>query len=274
VDNGKFVPDFMTPEYMNAMKFYKRLYDEKLINGDFAATQNAQAKNLLFNGKAGMFAAVAGAASSAQIKFDKDKSGGVAGVIPRLKGVNGKTVKYADPGYNRLLLIPKSSVKTEAEVKKILAFFEHLGDDEMMMTLRYGIEGVHYKMQDGKPVYIDEDGYKKLVNEIQSNLKVLDFTDDVNRYLDPLDLQAQKIFEENEKYIIANPAENLVSQTFTEQGTELETIMKDARTKFIMGELDEQGWKKQVDTWLSRGGQKIIDEYSAAYAKSKAKPSK
>jgi putative aldouronate transport system substrate-binding protein len=50
--------------------------------------------------------------------------------------------------------------------------------------------------------------------------------------------------------------------------------MKDARTKFIMGELDEQGWKKQVDTWLSRGGQKIIDEYSAAYAKSKAKPSK
>lgn len=268
VADGKVTPDFMTPQYLEAMKFYKKLYDEKLINTDFAATQKAQAQNAFYNGKSGMLAAVAGAASGAQIQFDKNKSGGVASIIPRLKGPDGKTIKFADPGYDRLLLLPKASVKTESEVKKILALFEHLGDDSMMMLLRYGIEGVHYKMQDGKPVYTDEAEYKRLVNEIQSNLKVLDFTDEVNKYLSPLDLQAQQIFKENEKFAIPNPAINLNSKTYTDQGTELETIIKDARTKFIMGQIDENGWKQQVNTWLTRGGQKMIDEYSASNGQS------
>ena len=31
-----FTPEFMTEPFFEAMKFFKRLYDEKLINQDFA----------------------------------------------------------------------------------------------------------------------------------------------------------------------------------------------------------------------------------------------
>ncbi|MDU0106158.1 extracellular solute-binding protein, partial [Acinetobacter baumannii] len=36
VEIGKLIPDFTTKEYMNALTFFKKLYDEGLINKDFA----------------------------------------------------------------------------------------------------------------------------------------------------------------------------------------------------------------------------------------------
>ena len=35
---GNFTPEFMTDEFTNTLKLFKRLYDEKLINQDFAVT--------------------------------------------------------------------------------------------------------------------------------------------------------------------------------------------------------------------------------------------
>ena len=35
-ESGTFTPEFMTEPFFEAMKFFKRLYDEKLINQDFA----------------------------------------------------------------------------------------------------------------------------------------------------------------------------------------------------------------------------------------------
>ncbi|MBQ8300648.1 MAG: hypothetical protein IJX57_01600, partial [Clostridia bacterium] len=62
-----------------------------------------------------------------------------------------------------------------------------------------------------------------------------------------------------------NPAEPYVSDTYSTAGPQLDAIMAEANTKFIIGQIDETEWKAQRDRWLQAGGQKVIDEINAAY---------
>jgi putative aldouronate transport system substrate-binding protein len=70
---------------------------------------------------------------------------------------------------------------------------------------------------------------------------------------------------ENENYIVANPALTLKSTTYNERGGELEQIITDAQTKFIMGQVDEAGWKAEVERWRKSGGDQMAAEYKESY---------
>ncbi|MNJ59272.1 Lipoprotein LipO precursor [compost metagenome] len=79
----------------------------------------------------------------------------------------------------------------------------------------------------------------------------------------------KKIVQENENYIIPNPALTLKSETYNERGGELEQIITDAQTKFIMGHIDEAGWRAEVEKWRKSGGEQIAAEYKQSYEKLK-----
>ena len=68
-------------------------------------------------------------------------------------------------------------------------------------------------------------------------------------------------------YIVPNPALTLESETYAERGKELEVLITDAQTKFIMGKIDESGWKSEINKWREAGGDKMIREYEEAYTK-------
>lgn len=55
LENHQFVPEFVTAEYMNTMNFMKKLYDEKIINQDFALTSKEVQRDKFINGIAGVF---------------------------------------------------------------------------------------------------------------------------------------------------------------------------------------------------------------------------
>ena len=48
-------------------------------------------------------------------------------------------------------------------------------------------------------------------------------------------------------------------------------MMTDAETKFIMGKIDEAGWKAEIEKWKKAGGDKLMQEYKEAYEKIKKK---
>ncbi|MNT98057.1 Lipoprotein LipO precursor [compost metagenome] len=64
-----------------------------------------------------------------------------------------------------------------------------------------------------------------------------------------------------------NPALTLTSAIYSERGSELDTMMSDAATKYIMGKIDDAGWQAEVEKWRKAGGDTLIKEYEAAYAK-------
>ena len=72
---------------------------------------------------------------------------------------------------------------------------------------------------------------------------------------------------ENEEFAIHNPTTKLISDTQAEKGPQLNTIISDANIKYIMGQLDEKGWKKEIDRWRTSGGDKMAEEYAQEYAK-------
>ena len=49
------------------------------------------------------------------------------------------------------------------------------------------------------------------------------------------------------------------------------TIREDAEKKFIMGEIDEEGWKATVKQWNDADGKLLIESYNKQYQATKKK---
>jgi putative aldouronate transport system substrate-binding protein len=263
--DGKLVPDFMTPEYMNALKYLQKMYSEKLMNQDFAVT-----KDRYDNMNAGKVGAVIGALGDISSRF-----GNLYKLNPKaeldfttsIDGVKGPRV-MGGAGNGGLIMFPKSSVKTEAQLKQLLNFFDQLNNEQISKLLQFGIEGMHYKMVDGK-VTVTAEQSKQMVADSQDlgQLKTLDLYD--FPVSDPLKERIAKAFSDMEKIAVPNPTVPLQSPTQSKLGAQLDKIWQDAQIKFIMGASNENEYKQSIEQWRKQGGDKIIAEFSDDYAKSK-----
>jgi putative aldouronate transport system substrate-binding protein len=269
VKDGKFTPDFMTKEYMDALKFYKKLYDEKLINQDFAVAEKTQFIAAFDSSKSGMLADVSDTALARQTALRKTVPQAETDFIGIFEGARGQVVN-AGPGHNGVILISKSSVKTEAEVKRVLGYFDKLAEEPTSTLLAWGIEGKHYKKVNGVNERIDAKLFETEVKPYRE-MKVHGSEKEVQGYRDPLSVKADKSNVDREKYAIADPSLPLFSSTYTDKGAQLNKIVSDAQVKFIMGAIDEAGFKAEVDKWAKGGGDKVIKEYEESYAKGQKK---
>ena len=187
-----------------------------------------------------------------------------------LEGPSGIRVP-AESGNAGILTIPKSSVKNEAELRRVLGFLDKLLDKEMVYLLNKGIEGKHYKIDGNFTVSLYKDADAKEVKPYRDTLIQRGDNYNMDKVTKDTDLflKNKKIVSENDKFIVNNPALTLVSTMYTERGKELEQMITDAETKFIMGKIDEAGWKAEIDKWKKAGGDKLMEEYKADYLKTK-----
>ncbi|MBJ6362754.1 extracellular solute-binding protein [Paenibacillus sp. GCM10012307] len=265
VKDGKLSPDFLAPEYFEAMQFYKKLYDEGLIKQDFPVLNNQQKKDDINQGKAGLVISNMIDAAAYQASLTKTFPGADVDVVSRIQGPKGERTPGGQ-GYNSVFMFPKSSVKTEEELKQILGFFDKLSDQTMLDLLGWGSEGKHYKLENNKPVFIDQKLFDTEVGSSYLQLQVAKYTAKTPGLETPLMEKYAKMIRENEEIAVNNPSNPLVSDTMTTKGTEIRPIIEDARAKFILGKIDEAGWQKAIDDWRKAGGDKIIEEFSAHYA--------
>jgi putative aldouronate transport system substrate-binding protein len=268
VKDGKFTPEFMTKEYMDAMNLYRRLYSEKLINSDFAAFDRSELQTKMDNGKIGMYLhGVFRNGKSFQDRLSKIVPEGVY-ELTNFEGPQGPRLA-GEPGNFGLLAIPKSSVKTEAELKKVLAFIDKLLDPEMSTLLAYGVEGKHFaKTSEPNQVeYKDFAAFQRDIKPYRDNLVYIEGYNTPVLKDTPIGSKGATLSIEGLKYAIPNPAVSLPSNTYTERGKELDQMIWDAQTKYIMSNIDEAGWKAEVDKWLKAGGANVIKEYEEAYVK-------
>ncbi|MEI7026093.1 extracellular solute-binding protein [Paenibacillus sp. y28] len=270
--DGNFTPEFYTKEYNDVLKFYKRLYDEKLLNQDFAVFDATEAEKLFDTNRLGVRIAVATNGKSQQDRLSKNNPNAVVDVMP-LEGPNGLKIA-AESGNNGFFVIPKSSVKTEAELKRVLKFLDQLGDEQMSTLLLRGIEGKHYaKTNDNRTEFVG-DGFNVFQREVKpyrDNLPVLEGYNVPSLKDVAIGEKGTKMESEGVKYIVTNPALNLTSATYSEKGKELEQMIWDAQTKFIMGKIDEAAYQAEIEKWKKAGGEKMLAEYKADYLKQNKK---
>ncbi len=265
VQDGKFVPDFMTSEYMELLKFMKRLYDEKLINQDFAAAGLLHHDHLNM-GKSGLAFGTMDDITNQYNEIYSLFPDAELGLINRISGPKGERV-YASAGFNGAFMVPKTSVKTEERLREVLQYLDASLSEEVMDFFTWGIDGRHSKVEDGAPVVHDQDLYNLEMQPIRQLMSGNQAIARPGKRL-PLAMEALEKIDDNASIAIANPATPLISETHVERGGELQKLIDDAKVKFIMGQIDEAGWQASVDNWLKTGGSNIIDEYTKAYADS------
>lgn len=269
--DGQLAPEFTFPQYIDTLDFFKKLRDAGYMNQDFAATSKTDAVNMFTSGKAGLY--IGGSMQDIDTlnkDLIKNFPDAVLDTHSMVAGSDGKFAQWMIPGYNNVVLFPKSAVKDEAELKKILTFFDQMMTPEVANLMFWGIEGTHYTVVDGKAKPADD---KELIEREVKGFKdsVIGESETNGMYeslnLLPGRIHAEELVLENVKFGVADPTAALDSATYTEKGVELQQIITDATYKYIYGQLDKAGFEKEVEDWKSRGGAKIIEEYNAEYKK-------
>ncbi|MFD1953293.1 extracellular solute-binding protein [Paenibacillus thailandensis] len=269
-EGGKLIPEFETQAYMDTMNFFRKLYDEGLINRDFAVTSKEKQRDMIITGKAGVYI---GSMTDVQRLYDEAKvlNPTVSFTLSnRIQGPEGYRV-WSIPNYNGLFLFSKKAIKTEEELKRILAFFDRTMDKDAANLMKYGIEGRHYTLVDGK-VHLPEETSQLRVKEVNgfytlmiadlSNPNVMEVAEK-----ETLTALADRLSADNEHFLVKDPTVNLESITYDERNAELSKIISDATYNYILGNLTEQGFRHETNRWRQNGGNAIIKEFTEAYEK-------
>ncbi len=273
IENNKLIPEFETQPYRETMNFMRRLYTEKLVNQDFAVTSKQLQRNMIISGKAGIYI---GSMTDAQRLSEEAKSvhpDAELIIVNRIAGPEGYRV-WSIPNYNGLYLFSKRAIKTEEELLAILAFFDRTMDKDISNLMRYGYEGRHYELRDNG-VILPERAAQLRVNEVNP-LRPLMIADLRNPNVLPIQEGeqlmelAEQLSQDNEKFIVKDPTVNLESATSDEKGAVLYKIITDATYNYILGQLDEEGFQKEVEKWRRQGGEQIINELTEAYYRNSA----
>ncbi|MFC0214583.1 extracellular solute-binding protein [Paenibacillus chartarius] len=272
VKDGKFIKAEETPEYLDGLKFAKKLYDEKLLNQDFATVDRPKYEGEFENGKAGVINATTNNMLAFEARVQAHNKDAKIDGVSALEGPKGKRTQ-ADRGSNGILMFPKAKVKSEAQLKQLLGFFDKLSDKPMADLFEWGIPGTHYEVKDGKAIRTNQQAYD---NEVRFPYSLLLQTVPVADIktpgtVDPTTQRSLNIEADNAKYAVIDPAMVLISDTWNKQGQELLQILNDAKVKFVMGKIDENGWNQAVAQYKKAGGDKAAQELAAEYAKLPAK---
>lgn len=269
--DGTMVPDFSTPEYMKAMTFIKKLYDDGYLNKDFAEI-NAQARYEYFDkGTYGIVFGVVDDVNGRNQNLPQVVKDAKVGVLPAIHE-EGKEIRCnATSGFNGLIMFTKfgdGAIKTEEELRRILSYYDQLATSEMQDMTTYGIESVHYEVKDGKRAMIfNESANKNQLDVDEGDIGQILMTAPYVRRDSDNEVQTAlyDTIEARKDYSVADDSMGLQSETYDDLSSDLDAIMMDASVKFVVGAIDEDGYWKEYESWKKRGGDDVIKEFTAQY---------
>jgi putative aldouronate transport system substrate-binding protein len=270
LSGDRLIPEFATGEYMDTMNFMKKLYDESLINRDFPVTSKQVQRYSMITGKAGVYIGSMPDAVRMREEMKKVNPAADLVLVNRIKGPKGYGV-WSIPEYSGLFLFSRKAVKTEEELKTILGFFNRTLDPDVSNLMKYGVEGRHYILKDGKAV-VPPDMFRLMNEEVLPMLSLM-AQNLSNPNLLPLSTEQQdpfmqtvnRLVADNGNILIRDPAEKLFSPTYDARWTELNSIISNATYNYILGKIDAAGFRQELEIWKQKGGSQVIRELEEAY---------
>jgi putative aldouronate transport system substrate-binding protein len=266
--DGRLVPSFTTPEFLQAVAFERRLASEDLLNPDWVTFDSTNWNEPFFTGKAGIIIDVHSRAQQV-IKLFKEANPAdferFVDVTGNLLGPDGVLRAHPTTGYNGFIAIPKQKVRTEEDLDAILTILDRMNTREAQILLYNGIEGVHFTLQDGGAVSADS---KELAEQVTTWQQLMTgVTGQLYhqpRWPTPYEQamwDKRKALEASDyEHAVFDPSAPYVSETYTSKGAQLDTIVTDARIRYVAGQIDEQGLRDAIALWRSSGGDQIIEE--------------
>ncbi|MCM3492249.1 ABC transporter substrate-binding protein [Paenibacillus lactis] len=154
--DGTVEHNFFTKGYEEYTLFYRKLIEEGLLDPETFTQTDPIAKEKINQGRIAILAAHYPAILDASKEYASAHPGSEfvpLGPLERADVEPDRPVDLAIQG-NNVTAITKNC-KGEC-VDAALKFLDFMASDEGFMLARYGVEGVHWEMKDGKPVAIQE----------------------------------------------------------------------------------------------------------------------
>lgn len=278
--DGQLIPVHQQAEYKEALDWLRKVYQDGLMPADWAVRTTDTWSNGCKTGESGVYIDVMDGGRRIWDYFNTEATFTPSVVNPDeaasmnlLGAVNGKTL--ATSGYNGYFTLSASTCDTPEKIEAALTFLDKLNDNDMRLLTEYGIEGVNYEVdENGYMVRLDKDN-TGLTNNYAGLNQMLAY---IPRYTPTPSVETNErtarqneVYVENEACAVFNPALSYLanSATYSDVGATLDEIIKQARTQYICGEIDEAGLQAAADAWLAQGGQQIIDEVNEQYQANK-----
>lgn len=265
--DGTLQPDFTFDEYMECLKFLRKCYEEELINQDFATYDGAKWDEQFLSSRAGVIIDVADRSRRIAENMASSVPQAKVGVIGYLKqNATAEPKTLPTSGWKGFYVFPKAALPDESDLDFVLDKMDRMNDIEALNLMNFGIKGKHYEVDaDGYAVISDDKSLAKEYSDLNQVATSIIDSPLKKRYSTDVAEKADVVMKDNEKYIVSNPAEPLVSDTYSKKGPQLDEIMSTAKTSFIVGKLDEVAYKAEIDRWKQQGGNDYIDEINKAY---------
>ena len=270
--DGKILPDFMFPEYVETMDFFKKLRDDGYMNRDFPLTSKEDQQSLLENGEAGMYIGSLGDVLPIYNEAMKINPAVEFDVQNKIIGPKGTFHIWSLPGYHSAVVFPKSAVKTEERLKEILSFFDQLASPELANLIFWGIEEEHYTVKNG---YASVNAPAEIIEKEVKPYQALEIgepeTNGRYEHIPNAKIRekAERLMKENEQYRVEDNSIQLISPTHIAVGDHLEQIIHDATYEYILGIIDEKGFNEKIQEWKQYGGEQVIEEYTRSFHEKK-----
>ncbi|SER56404.1 carbohydrate ABC transporter substrate-binding protein, CUT1 family (TC 3.A.1.1.-) [Gracilibacillus ureilyticus] len=264
--DGELLPQFMFPEYREAMDYFKSLFDNGYINKDAPVTSKTDQQELLKNGTAGVYIGTMGDVEGMYKDAVAINPDVVLDVHNYIEGPDGEYRTRSIPGYGSMLIFPKAAIEDEEELRGVLSFFDYLMSPEGSNLLIWGVEGEHHEVIDGKAQVIEE-------NKEKFDREILPYTPleigepaTNGRYTGHFEYEprakAEELYEDNNNYLVADPTAALDSATWANTSETLTQIMEDATYQYFLGQIDSDGFDQAIEKWKEAGGAQVIEEYN------------
>lgn len=149
--DGKWMFEPVMPQYKSFLQFARELYGEGLVDREVFTSNEAQAKAKFITGVSGVMVAP----TERYVALEKDlaesnKNAKLSLIIPMPKGPAGDTGRVDSSNTEPIVVIKKG--RDEDFLARVAAIIDYTHSEEGIKMLNYGIEGVHYTMENGKMV--------------------------------------------------------------------------------------------------------------------------
>lgn len=268
-ENGDLVPSFYTPEYKTALDWIRKMYQMGCINPDFYMRDAEHWTTELKLGHAGVLVRYLDEGRRVQDYFTFENLDGKIGLVGAVEGYDGVKRTLATKGHNGFFAITKSA-STLDDVRRCLDFLDKMNDPEMMVLADFGLEGRHHTFnEEGELVRSYDPQINMEYNDLNQLLTYSEYSIPPNVAIRGTELYSlqQKLYEENKQYCVKNPVLPFIqdSPAYMQEGEELDRMIRDARVRYIIGEIDEEELKQTWNDWAEKGGIRLIEEVNALY---------
>jgi putative aldouronate transport system substrate-binding protein len=287
VDGGKLVKDW--DRVAAAVAYKKRLFEEGLVDKDYL-TDNAGKKSEqdFLQGKIGIYGYMGNVVqvyNNYQTLKKNDPNAKLA-VIALPRSQFGQFSPEFNPPIQMTGVINAKAASPEGVMK----FVDFMSSASTVHTMKYGLEGVHYKMENGKEVTLDKDKYDKevswlgdfrmlgaqyLINEFDKYLEDLDLSNPFDKDVHDMMVKANELYISKDRPI----ANFTLGQYMPGLPNDMQFIadnvnqpVNDIWNKAIVGGSGytvEQAAADAKSTWKKSDGEKLEKWYADWYAANK-----